>query len=247
MSSLSDYNELLPVFQAIKPENTVTPNIPVDVFVQETEDQYHWCLDDQAALTKAGLDWNLVTSLPTRAGACREAQSLWNKERNTRQQSEQDWKDQSPDAFDLRNELVHTFRYAFRNDEGLPGRVEEISQGDTNSDMIQDLNDLAELGKANPDLLVPVNFDFSLLDLAADLSDRMGDLLGATNGERKKDSETMIVRDQAFTYLKQAMDEIRACGKYAFWRNPDRLKGYSSDYWRGVNANKAKVTTEAKT
>lgn len=246
MSSLSDYNDLLAEIQAIKPAETVSPNIPVDVFVQETEDQYHWCLDDQAALTNAGLNWNLVISLPARAGACREAQSLWNKERNTRQQSEQDWKDQAPAAFDLRNELVHTFRYAFRNDEGLLGRVDEIALGDTNSDMIQDLNDLAELGKANPDLLTPVNFNFSLLDLAADLADRMGDLLGATNGERKKDSEAMIVRDQAFTYLKQAMDEIRACGKYAFWRNPDRLKGYSSDYWKGVNANKAKVTTEVK-
>jgi hypothetical protein len=249
MSSLSDYTDLLSVIQAIKPENTVVPNMPVDVFVQETEDQYHWCIDDQVALTQAGLDWSLVTSLPTRAGACREAQSLWNKERNTREQSEQDWKDQSPAAFNLRDELIHTFRYAFRNQEGLLGRVDEIAQGDTNSDMIQDLNDLAELGKANLDLLAVVNFDASLLNLAADLADQMGDLLGATNGERKKDSEAMIIRDQAFTYLKQAMDEIRNCGKYVFWRNADRLKGYTSDYWKAKHATTdkptAKVTPQA--
>ena len=98
--------------------------------------------------------------------------------------------------------------------------------------MVQDLNDLSVLGKANPDLLTEVNFDLTLLDTAADLSDRMGDLLGATNGERKKDSEAMIIRDQAYTYLKQAVDEIRECGKFVFWRNPDRLKGYISDYWK---------------
>ncbi len=108
------------------------------------------------------------------------------------------------------------------------------------------MNDLAELGRANLDLLAVVNFDPLLLNLAANLADQMGDLLGATNGERKKDSEAMIIRDQAYPYLKQAMDEIRNCGKYVFWRNADRLKGYSSDYWKAVNAFKAKVTAEAK-
>jgi hypothetical protein len=242
MSSLSDYNELLPEIQAIRPEKVLTPTMPVDVFVQEAENLYHWCPDDQAALINAGLDWNLVISLPTRAGACREAQSLWNKERNTREKSEQDWKDQSPVAFNLRDELVHTFRYTFRNNDGLLARVDEIAQGDTNSDMVQDLNDLAELGRANLDLLASVNFNVSLLDLAADLADQMGDLLGATNGERNKDNETMMIRDRAFTYLKLAVDEIRECGKFVFWRNPDRLKGYNSDYWQKRNAAKQKET-----
>jgi hypothetical protein len=31
MSSLSDYNELFPVFKALSPEKTGSPNIPVDV------------------------------------------------------------------------------------------------------------------------------------------------------------------------------------------------------------------------
>lgn len=91
MSSLSDYNELLSVIQAINPENTVPPNMPVDVYLQESEDQYHWCVDDEDALTHAGLDWSLITSLPTRAGACLEAQSLWNKERTEKRQRSNDY------------------------------------------------------------------------------------------------------------------------------------------------------------
>lgn len=247
MSSIDDYNYLLSEIQAIKPEKVTTPTMPVDVFVQEAENLFHWCADDRNALVNAGLNWFFVDSLPTRAGACREAQSLWIKERNTRQKAEQDWKDQSPEAFDLRDQLVHTFRYAFRTDEGLVGRVNEIAQGDTNSDMVQDLNDLSELGKANLDLLARINFDASLLQKAADLADRMGDLLGAANGERKKDSEKMLTRDKAFTFLKEAVDEIRECGKFVFWRNPDRLKGYSSDYWKARNAvaPKAAPTTPA--
>jgi hypothetical protein len=70
----------------------------------------------------------------------------------------------------------------------------------------------------------------------------MGDLLGATNGERKEVSEAIQIRDKAYTYLKLAIDEIRECGKFAFWRNPDRLKGYNSDYWKQQKATVAKAT-----
>lgn len=232
MSSTNDYNELLPVISAIKPADVLTLNIPVDVFVQEAENLYHWCIDDQQALSQVGLNWNLVLGLPVRAGACREAQSLWKKERNTRQEAEQAWKDESPAAFDLRDQLIHNFRFAFRKSESILARVDEIAQGDTNADMVQDLNDLATLGKANASLLTPIGFDLSKLDTAAFLSDRMGDLLGATNGERKEVSEAIQIRDKAYTYLKLAVDEIRECGKFAFWRTPERLKGYNSDYWK---------------
>ena len=232
MPSTTDYNELLPIISAINRADVLTPNIPIDVFVQESENLFHWCLDDEGALTRVGLDWTLVTTLPVRAGACRESQSLWIKERNTRQEAEQVWKDEAPLAFGLRDQLIHDFRFAFRKFDGLLARVDEIAQGDTNSDMVQDLNDLAVLGKSNADLLAAINFDSSLLDRAADLSDGMGNLLGATNGERKEDSEAMLIRDKAFTYLKQAVEEIRECGKFAFWRTPERLKGYNSDYWK---------------
>jgi len=230
MSSTTDFNELLPLISAIKPADVLIPNIPIDVFVQEAENLYHWSIDDQQDLTKVGLDWNLVLGLPVRAGACREAQSLWIKERNTRQDAEQAWKDEAPAAFALRDQLIHDFRFAFRKSDGLLARIDEIAQGDTNSDMVQDLNDLAVLGKAHSKPLVTINFEMPLLDTAAKLSDRMGDLLGATNGERKEVSQAMLIRDKAYTYLKQAVDEIRECGKFAFWRKPDRLKGYASDY-----------------
>ena len=241
MSSTTDYNELLPVISAINPADILTPNIPIDVFVQEAENLYHWSMSDQQALTKGGLDWNFVLSLPARAGACREAQSLWIMERNTRQNAEQTWKDQAPGAFEMRDHLVHAFRYAFRNDPVLLGRVDEIALGDTNADMVQDLNDLSVLGKANLPLVTAVGITVEELDGAADTADLMGDVLGATNGERDATSEAMIIRDKAYTYLKQAVTEIRECGKYVFWRNPERLKGYNSDYWKVKNAAAAKA------
>lgn len=246
MSSTTDYNELLPTLMDIRPEKVIIPTMPVDVFVQEAENLAHWCPDDQEALTKAGLNWNFVAGLPVRAGACREAQSRWIKERNVRQDAEQQWKVESPAAFDLRDQLIHDFRYAFRKNEGLLSRIDEIAEGNTSSDMVQDLNDLAVLGNANTDLLTAVNFDMVKLTTAADLADRMADLLGATNGERKLDSEAMDIRDRAYTFLKEAMDEIRECGKYVFWRKPDRLKGYISEYWKKLHNEAAKEPAVAK-
>jgi hypothetical protein len=242
MPSSADYNELLSVIQAILPESVITPTVPVDVFVQEAENLFHWCTDDQAALANTGLDTNLITSLPVRAGACREAQSIWIKERNMRQEAEQQWKEEAPAAFEMRNQLVHAFRFAFRKDDGLLARVGEIEQGDTNSDMVQDLNDLSVLGKAHLDLLAAIHFSPVTLDNAATMADRMADLLGATNGERKEVSEALIIRDKAYTYLKLAVDEIRECGKFVFWRNPDRYKGYVSEFWQKRNAAKTNET-----
>lgn len=246
MSSTVDYNELLPEIQSIIPEKTVAPTIPVDVYVQEAENLYHWSLDDQAALSAAGLAPVFITTLPVRAGACREAQSLWIREQKMVQKAEKEWKVKAPAAFDLRDQMVHAFRYAFRNHDDLSGSVEEIALGDSSSDMVQDLNDLSVLGKAHVDLLSAVAFDLGLLDTAASVSDEMGDLLGATNGERRSDSEALVLRNKAYTYLKQAMDEIRACGKYVFWRKSDRFDGYTSDYWRRMHAAAEKHAEQDK-
>lgn len=232
MSSTSDYNELLPEIQAIPTAEILIPNMPINVFVQEAEDLYHWSLVDQAILVSGGLSPEMITALQARAGACREAQSLWNKERNTRMEAEQAWKEAGPIAFGMRDQLIHSFRYAFRKDPGLLGRVDEIALGDTNSDMVQDLNDLSILGKANLASVTAVGVTTGELDDAANAADKLGSLLGATNGERDTVSDAMIIRDKAYTYLKQLVDEIRECGKYKFWRNPDRLKGYNSDYWK---------------
>lgn len=244
MPSTADYNELLPVISAMNPADALAPNIPIDVFIQEAENLYHWCFDDRDTLTRVGLDWNLALGLPVRAGACAEAQALWMKEFNSRPGAEHAWKEQAPAAFDLHDHLIHGFRYAFRQHPVLLGRVGEIALGLTNAEKIQNLNDLAVLGKANLPLVTAVGITPEELDMAADTSDRMGSLLGAVNAERKGMSEAMQIRDKAYTYLKQAVDEIRNCGKFAFWRTPDRLKGYNSEYWK---AQKKSTTEKGET
>jgi hypothetical protein len=238
MSNVDDYSKKIGLIEALDINDVKKPAIPVDVFTQECEDLYHWCQSDKEKLTAAGLDWTLVDDLPARASACREAQSVWVTERRTRQQAEQDWKTKSPAAYDLRDQLLHTFTYAYRGAPEILSRVAEIRDGNGNADMIQDMNDLSVLGRTHIAQLRSINFDTALLDTAASTSKEMSTVLAMANGDRNQESMAKTIRDKAYTYLKQVVDEINVCGKYVMWQTPERLMGYSSTYQRKNNRRK---------
>jgi hypothetical protein len=153
----------------------------------------------------------LVDDLPARAGALRESQSRWFNARFTREAAQKEWIEKSPAAYDLRDQLLHAFHYAFRNHPEQSGRVSAIAEGHGHADMIQDLNDIAVLGKEHTELLTKINFDLILLDTAANTAKTMAELLSRSTTDRADNSKERIIRDKAFTYLKQAVDEIRAC------------------------------------
>ncbi|MGQ1890077.1 hypothetical protein ACT29H_06510 [Thermophagus sp. OGC60D27] len=230
--SQQDFEALRPAIEALDPDTVKEPNLPVHVAVQEAEDLYHWCQPDQEVLVKAGLDWQLVEDLPARAGACRYAQAIWRRDSQVTRDAQKEWKERSKEAFDLRDVLIHHFYHAFRKNPDLINKVRDIDEGGSNSDMIQDLKDLYHLGIANKELLDAISFDWSELDKARDWSDELADVLARANGEKYASSESKIMRDRAYTYLKQAMDEIRTHGQYVFWRNPERKRGYVSGYWK---------------
>ena len=96
--------------------------------------------------------------------------------------------------------------------------------------MIQDLANLASVGKANIKLLQATNFDVTLLDKAEELSDTPPEILAAANGDKAEDSVTKKIRDQAYTYLKIRVDEVRRYGKFVFRNNKERLVGYLQHY-----------------
>ena len=103
-----------------------------------------------------GLDRTFVENLPERAGALREAQSVWMREFKSREEAEEEWIKQAPEAFKMRDKLLDAFRYAFRKQDYLLSNVAVIAGGHGREDMIQDLNDLAVLGRANTSLLEPL-------------------------------------------------------------------------------------------
>lgn len=234
MSNKTDFDASLAAIQAIPAAEVQEPSMPVDVYVQEADNLYTWLQPDVAILAAKGLSEPLLLQLPVRAGALREAQSLWMKE----SRSQDEWNQKAPAAYELRNDLLADFSYAYRNEPKLMARIAEIEKGDGHEDMVQDLNDLSVLGLANPEQLTAIGFNLESLGTAATLSDEMAQLLSEVNGNKTLGNEGKYLRDQAYTYLKKLVDEVRTCGKYAFRKDEKRLAGYYSRYWKKRNSSK---------
>ena len=200
----------------------------------EAETLYKWCQDDKEELTK-GLDWTIVEDLPVRCGALNEAESKWQIEQKLRRKAENIWVRDSHKGYALRNELIHHFNYAFKDDSSLIGWLREIAGSLTHSGMIQGLKDLSALGMAKKEILKNIGFDMTLLDLASQTSDDLSSKYEAGSWNSEDYLETKKIRNQAYTHLKEAVDYIREYGRYVFWRTPARLKGYRSDYRRMLN------------
>jgi hypothetical protein len=207
----------------------------VCIYIQEAEYLYKWCQYDKEELKAKGLDWTVVEDLPIRCGALYEADLKWHQAQSLRRRAEKIWVRESPKGYALRDELIHHFYYAFRDDSSLIGWVRDIAGRLTHSGMIRGLKDLSALGKANQGLLTNIGFDLTLLDLASQTSDDLTSKNSAGSWKSEDYLEAKKIRCQAFTHLKEAVKLIRDYGRYVFWRNSARLKGYRSDYRRMLN------------
>lgn len=230
--SKQDFEAKQSTLETMNKDQVKEPDMPVSVALQEAEDLKEWCLTDKEVLVNAGLNWQLVDDLPVRIGACRYIQSQWQKDFQTQEEAQKEWKLKSPAAYALRDELVHHFLHGYHDYPDLLNKTQKISEGAGHADMIQDLSDLSVLGIANPEPLKKINLDMTLLDKAAVLSEEMASLLAKSNGQKLGDNNLKIIRDKAYMHMKQAVDEIRRHGKYVFWRTPEREKGYVSKYYK---------------
>lgn len=173
-----------------------------------------------------------MQDLPQRTGALREAESRWFEERFGREEAQARWDQDAPAAFGLRDRMLRTMRYAYRHDEVLLKRVAQIAEGTGHANMIQDLNDIAILGRVHPEPLQVVGVGAEQLQQAATTADAMAELLAQVNGERAGGNSARVIRDKAYMHLKEAVDEIRACGQFVFWDNESRQEGYHSRHRR---------------
>ncbi len=232
--SKENFDQKVAVLNTIASNEVKLPNMPIDAMLQEAENLFIWASEDKMTLTNnSGLDWaQYGVDLPIRAGALRHAQSIWISERYSQEEANKTWKLESPKAYQLRDDLLDDFRYAFRKRPDLISRVRQIANGRGDANMIQDLSDLSILGKSNPEELTASKFKIEKLDQAAKYSNDMAELLAKANGAIQENSAAKFIRDKAFTHLKEAIDEVRAAGKYVFKNNPERFKGYISRYNR---------------
>ena len=103
-------------------------------------------------------------------------------------------------------------------------------------DLIQDLSDYSAFAKQYPEPLSAILFDTSKTERAKQISLDLVDLMNKVDGvKNSKNRPEKIMRDRAYTHLKQLVDEIRDYGKYVFWNDEEKQKRYSSEYIRDKN------------
>jgi len=246
MTITTEFQSELPSIQSIPLDAVKKPVMPIKQYIYEAEFLHQWSQADRPLLENAGLDPALLDAILRRAGALREAESRWSIERFSREDAQKEWEEQSPAAYALRDKLLRDMRFAFRKDDALLARVADIADGNGHVDMLQDLNDLALLGRSHLAALASLGVDEALLDQAAALADQLTTLLASAAGERKEGNSARQLRDQAYTHLKAAVDEVRDFGQYVLWDNPARRDGYFSDYTRRANARTQRNREEAR-
>ncbi len=236
--------DLIRKMDSLKNEEIQKPSIPIGIYLQEAEDLALWMEEDLELLASAGLDPSAAENLITLTGACRQAQSMWIRERRLKELAGNSWKNVREKASNLRKDMMHTLRFAFREDSFLLKKLGKISKGRANSDLVQDLTDLVILARTNQELLDAIHADPGLFKDADDFVKPLASHLGRINALRRTTPDGLDRRNRAYTLLKAAVDNIRDTGKYVFRNNPGRLCGYSSDFLRFQNAKSRNKETD---
>ena len=247
MNRKTSYETCITAVKQIEIKKDSHPRIPPHEFLQEAYDLYVWCKEDIEQLTAVGINKTVIEELPIRIEAAQEAHTIWEHKKRSKSETKDNFETQLKEAKKLKSELVHTFRFAFRKTPELLEILKRSLGGIKYSELIQCLNDLAALGQSNLPLLQEINFNDELLSQASDLSDELAQLLASSHSERYALTETKLLRDKAFIYLKQSIDLIREAGRYAFAKDTDHRKGYSSNYWKRTNQKRRKPTIKNTT
>jgi hypothetical protein len=97
-----------------------------------------------------------------------------------------------------------------------------------------DLLVLAEVATAKKDRLFAVGVSPTRIEELEKTAQLLRDAAArAQVAENAADGR--LPRDRAYTFLSAAVDEVRMCADYAFRSEPDRRRGYHSEYFRKSN------------
>jgi len=228
-----------PGFTVAEEEKVKKPHhVPIDVYIQEAKNLFHWASEDREGLIAAGLAPGIIEDLPNRCEALSQAETLWYVERNTRRDAVKKCAELSSQANELKRRILKNFTFGFRDKPGLLKKIRNIRREKKKVETVHSLHVLYNVGKNNSQLLTAFGFDMSWLDQAVQTANALEAADGKAGNCSVKYSDAKINRDRAYTDLKKAIDKIRVYGRFVFRDNKERFRGYSSNHMREQNARK---------
>lgn len=163
-------------------------------------------------------------SIPFLIEALAEAETDWQRKRIAKQQKS--LVVLRKDAEGTRRKVMAAGRYLLRKNAEAQVELDRIAEGDGLADLIQDLNDLADLIVAH---LAVMTRDKHITEATPGQLRAMAQELGG--GE---DSEAALLalehRNKVFVALDEALGEVRAAAGYLYSDDPRRLHAYRSQY-----------------
>jgi hypothetical protein len=229
------YESLKDRIESIPDDKIKTCSIPFSIYLQEAEYLHDRANKDLEQLTRYGIEEASLNDFKTRIEACRAVYLTWVAIQKEIDDSQVAWRNQLRIASEFRAKFIHTFFFAFRNDPLTTKQIKRINKGCSYASLIQSLSDLSVLGLSHLDVLKPFGIKRETLNSIDQLISQTQDSRMKWYGYKNRTNTDKIVRDKSYTYLKERVDEIRAAGKYLFWKDKKRLKEYASDYVRNKN------------
>ncbi len=96
--------------------------------------------------------------------------------------------------------------------------------------MVFDLLSCYEMGTAYPTELAAVNFPKAQLDQAKSLHIKLCSLIAKSTLLPDEEKQFRDLRNRAYTWLRQAIDEMRVFGVWLHADNPEKAANYISKY-----------------
>jgi len=239
MANEDDFNAIKDLLEAIPADDVGRPRVPAGTLTQEAENLCHWAADDEEKLVAAGLSKGTIARLQIAIGALLHAQGAWSSVRHARLSAMQQWKTERKSIVALFEKLVHDLLYALRDSNEQLERVQNLSRDKSNESLFQGRTHLALIGDNNSKALESCGIDLSILDEARAAADMGAELLAEASADSANEALFRDMRDRAYTHLKSEVNSIRRCGRYVFYRDPERKKGYVSGYLRTHRDKKA--------
>ena len=242
LSTEETYNKHLESFTAISENEIKTPKMARDDTIGESEELKIVALQDSDSLIKSGCSEIFITTLDERIGAYSHASSIWENSEFAKSESKKQWIEKEKIAYEFKSDLLHNLGYALRKNPDELKYVKKISAGRGKRDLVLDFKDISVLGKRNIDALKAIGFDPANLEKAESMYDTLSNLLSSANMSSGELSELKNLAYQAYTYLQQAVEEIRETGQFVFWKDKKRLDLYKSDHFQ--KSGRAKKNNE---
>jgi len=235
-NSQESYEKLRQVIEAIPDEKIVTPTMPASDVIGEAEELLKVATEDRDMLLKGGLNSEYIDSLPDRIGAYAVAESEYNAVAFAKSDAIKEWKKIEPEAVELKQSLMHYLRFVFKRNNMTAElkSIAEIAKGRGRRDLMLDMMDLHKLAEKHTDLLTTVGVAPSIVDEAAVMFEKLRNILGDINMQPEEvEAKRSMVR-KAYTYLWEAVDNIREFGQFVFWKDEKKTDQYRSDFFQNL-------------